>query len=214
MTHCWYYDVSELSQGERFDKGLQRLPWPERREKALRFMQHMDRCRSLGASLLLLHALREAGVSDRTLITDSCGKPALARNQGVCFNLSHSGNYALCAVSGDSVGADVQVKTDLKRIDPLFLKRCFRMEEVDWIMAQPDRTHAFFTLWARKESYLKARGCGFTVDARFFCVLDGASLPPPCHFHETRISDHYMCVCDCSEEAVSFQEAGGLWEKE
>ena len=214
MTHCWYYDVSELSQGERFGKGLQRLPWPERREKALKYKQNMDRYRSLGASLLLLHALKEAGVSDLALSVGPHGKPSLARDQGVFFNLSHSGQYAVCAVSDDSVGVDVQVKLNRDSILRHFLLHCCHSDELNWMTYNGIFPHSFYELWTRKESYLKAIGSGFTVDPKSICVLKDTQLPLPFHFHDTRIDDHYLCVCDRSEERVRFEEVSGLWQEE
>ena len=120
---CWYCDVRVFLDPVRFSCGMSLLPWEERREKVMRYYFEIDRCRCLGAGLLLVNALREAGVSDMKLRYLSNGKPVLANEPDVHFNLSHSGNLAVCAVSDHPVGVDVELLQDM---DPGVAGMCFQ----------------------------------------------------------------------------------------
>lgn len=92
------------------------------------------------------------------------GKPALAGEYGAAlrFNLSHSQELALLAITrGREVGVDVeyvQVHLPCEQI----AQRFFSAEEVAALDALPPsvRPRAFYSLWTRKEAYLKARGDG------------------------------------------------------
>ena len=93
------------------------------------------------------------------------GKPELAgeRAGDLRFNLSHSGDRALLAVTrGREVGIDVElvrtVETDLA--DTFFaageLQALSLLRGAEW-------QAAFFRCWTRKEAYLKALGAGMSL---------------------------------------------------
>jgi 4'-phosphopantetheinyl transferase len=78
------------------------------------------------------------------------------------FNMSHSHELALCAVS-----ARREVGIDLEYVRPLpeavqLAKRFFSRAEHALIQSVPveEQTHVFFRLWTAKEAYLKATGQG------------------------------------------------------
>lgn len=104
---------------------------------------------------LLLEGLRRSGwvASLGDLAWTANGKPYLPR---VCFSISHAGAVALCALSDEAVGADVE---ETGPPDPLLLP-ALRPEERAYLEALPEcrRASAFCQLWTRKESLLKARG--------------------------------------------------------
>ncbi len=94
------------------------------------------------------------------------GKPALIRGEttpgdGLSFNLSHSGDLALLAVSRDGcVGVDVERVRD---VDLRIARRFFTVREAEAIAAaggQPEQLAAFFRIWTAKEAVVKATGEG------------------------------------------------------
>ena len=91
------------------------------------------------------------------------GKPALASPPGIYFNLSHSGEYAAFALTRlDVVGVDVErIREDMPQRDEI-ARRYFAASEQAELQAvgERDRSRAFFTLWTRKEAFVKARGDG------------------------------------------------------
>ena len=75
------------------------------------------------------------------------GKPYF--EHGACFNISHSKNYAVLAVSGDNIGIDVEER---EAPDIAVAKRCFTKEEFDFAKQS---TQNFLRIWTAKEAVLK-----------------------------------------------------------
>ncbi|MBE9060671.1 4'-phosphopantetheinyl transferase superfamily protein [cf. Phormidesmis sp. LEGE 11477] len=80
------------------------------------------------------------------------------------FNLSHSGEIALCALGGDrTVGIDIEKVKPIQRLDSL-LERCLVAREKAIVKSQPieQQPSAFLQHWTCKEAYLKAIGLGLS----------------------------------------------------
>ncbi|MGQ0537409.1 MAG: 4'-phosphopantetheinyl transferase family protein [Gemmatimonadaceae bacterium] len=92
------------------------------------------------------------------------GKPELAGNTEIQFNLSHSRNMVLVAVArGRRVGVDIEhidEPGDVRRIAARFLSPRERIA-IDLLRADQQRA-AFLRCWTRKEAYMKARGDGIS----------------------------------------------------
>jgi 4'-phosphopantetheinyl transferase len=88
------------------------------------------------------------------------------------FNLAHSGDLAICAIScGRRVGVDVeQIRSGFA--DGTLAESFLAPPEVAALRSLPARgqERAFFTCWTRKEAYLKARGEGLIVPLDAFEV--------------------------------------------
>jgi 4'-phosphopantetheinyl transferase len=92
------------------------------------------------------------------------GKPALASEHVLRFNLSHSHEVALLAVTLDAeLGVDVEhIRVDFASEE--IARRFFSRAEVDVFNALPkeEQVAAFFRCWTRKEAYIKAIGKGLS----------------------------------------------------
>jgi 4'-phosphopantetheinyl transferase len=80
------------------------------------------------------------------------------------FNLSHSGDLALYAVTlADEVGIDVEWMNPEIEISPL-MARFYTPAECQSITEMPPEQQkpAFYQVWTRKEAYLKALGLGLS----------------------------------------------------
>jgi len=107
------------------------------------------------------------------------GKPELTGSQRLHFNLSHSGDRALLAVSRRGpIGVDIEAARPGRPFRRL-ARRFFAASEYDWIQGLPARDLAdgFYRLWTLKEAYLKAIGTGLTLSSRAFQV-DPRRDPP------------------------------------
>ena len=79
-----------------------------RRERLGSVRSPLARRQGIGAELLLCRELEALGLkTPPELITEADGKPRL-RGGELFFSLSHSGPWALCAVSDRELGADIQ----------------------------------------------------------------------------------------------------------
>lgn len=86
------------------------------------------------------------------------GKPQIV-NFPKKFNLSHSGDYVICAVGDGEVGADIQKWVPYKERTA---ERFFAGEEWKLLREteESERTELFYRLWSRKEAYGKYTGQG------------------------------------------------------
>lgn len=103
---------------------------------------------SVTAGLLLRYCLKEQADNVKTLPN---GKPYL--ESGDRFSLSHSGEYAVCAVSKKEIGVDIQ---RIVEVSEKAVKRFCTESELTWLDKSDDRPCDIIRLWALKESYLKA----------------------------------------------------------
>lgn len=81
--------------------------------------------------------------------------------EGIEFNISHSKNIILVAVSNLPVGIDIEIINQDFDYHPL-VKACFSNEE-QFIIRSPQ---TFYQMWTRKEALLKATGEGLVNEIR------------------------------------------------
>jgi len=123
-----------------------------RRRKALRLKKPQDRANSLAAELLAREALEAFGLSPELLCFDAAGRP-FVREDAVFLSLSHSGEYAVCAVSDRPVGVDVQ---RIRPVSPRVIARVCTAREREQLESAADPQAVFARLWALKEAWRKA----------------------------------------------------------
>lgn len=150
------------------------LSAPEQ-ERAARFHFERDRRRFLVAHAALRSILsRYLGCPPREISfqTNPHGKPALDQAAGLHFNLAHSHQMALIAVTRlGEVGVDLEHVRPLDDLDALAL-RTFSAAEHRQLqtLTGAARQRAFFDCWARKEAYIKALGEGLSHPLQDFSV--------------------------------------------
>ncbi|MGE2643814.1 4'-phosphopantetheinyl transferase family protein, partial [Escherichia coli] len=90
------------------------------------------------------------------------GKPYLHNFSNFEFNVSHSGDWVVCAVDKFSIGIDVEL---IKPIEFEIAKSFFAEAEYnDLLSIEPLRKlDYFYDLWTIKESYVKVLGEGLTI---------------------------------------------------
>ena len=183
MVYLYVADISGLSEPMECPKLMEELP-VERQQKIARHKRRDKRMQSFGAGLLLNRVMRKHGISVDTIQTDSNGKPTA---EGVCFNLSHSGTYVICAVSQKPVGCDIeQIRNAPKQIE----ERAFSFAERQYLKEADNDAYnrEFYRIWTRKESFLKMQGTGIRVPLQ---TLDMAGY----HFKEYEIPGYQVTVC-------------------
>ncbi len=167
-----------------------------RAEKIRRLKNNGNKAQSICAQLLLNYAVNGDIHVPAQWDTRDGGKPYLTNRSNIHFNLSHSGEYAVCAVHDKSVGIDIQYKD---KYDMDTADRFFTAGECEYIRKAADAKDAFYEIWTKKESFLKAVGRGITVPLDSFSVLGGEIEygKTRYRFKEYRVSDarYKMYVC-------------------
>lgn len=191
MTMLFMADVTVLEDESLFQRLYETAP-EDRKAKidALRFPE--DRRLSLGAWLLLEKTLRFRGVPEEILLSrNEYGKPFLKNRPDIHFSLSHSGTRVLCALSGEEVGCDIQIRKPGREA---VARRFFTPEENAYLASQ-DSPEAFFRLWCLKESFLKAVGMGLALPMQeFSLVMEAGEI----RIRQNRFPERqFFFRCDC-----------------
>ena len=97
------------------------------------------------------------------------GKPYLEGHRDIHFNISHSGEYVVCAVSDRPVGIDIE-KTGAYR--QRVAKRICSREELDMLEKSEKPDDDFSCLWTQKEAVLKRKGTGLSDADIKSCLLN------------------------------------------
>ena len=152
MVQVWFADITPLLIEETYRRYYQKAPaW--RKEKADRYRFARGRAQSIGVWSLWEHVRRKYDLPEDTV-----------------YNLSHSGNYVLCAFSDDNtakVGCDLE---EVKEFREPVARRFFCRSEYDHIMGkdEKDRAQLFYRYWVLKESFMKATRQGMALDIQSF----------------------------------------------
>ena len=146
----------------------------DEKERAARFHFEADRNQfaiAHGALRNILGRYLHRDPAELTFSINQYGKPALV-NSNVEFNLSHSGDFVLIAVTqGRKIGVDVErIRQGIS--SHVIAQQYFSKAEVAELQSLPidQRESAFFTCWTRKEAYIKAQGLGLSLPLEGFDV--------------------------------------------
>lgn len=150
---------------DKFEEVLNRLP-DDMILKIKKFRRYEDSLRALTAQILIRTIASKKLNQNSRLInfkTGINGKPFIENQADFHFNLSHSGDWVVCAVSLRPVGIDVE---KIKDIDFAIADRFFTGEEAEDLFSKEgdeEKKEYFFNLWTLKESYIKADGRGLSL---------------------------------------------------
>ncbi len=151
---------------------MYRTAAPERRERADRFRFADDRARCLCADHLARNMLADAGGVAPACVTFTYGpKGKPQANLPLHFNVSHSGEYVLCAVSDTPIGVDIE---QIKHFRGGMVARFFTDAEAAYVwgntqvqnesVTDPEVCRRFYRVWTAKEAYTKMTGTGISTD--------------------------------------------------
>ena len=111
-TMIYIFDTKVLEDKERFDALYKTVPL-YRQQKVDAYSSAPEKRLCLGTGLVFSHAIRQAGFSESELkiAYGENGKPYFKNDLDFHFSLSHSGERAMCAVSDEPIGCDVELIT-------------------------------------------------------------------------------------------------------
>jgi 4'-phosphopantetheinyl transferase len=170
-VHVWRINISQnIGRLKQFEA----LLTPEETMRAGKYKQQKDTYRfivSRGMQRVILGRYMRTSPGALEFVLSDNKKPYLLNksSNNLFYNLSHSGDWIVLAISDVSIGTDVEL------IDPTFpfqdiLADNFSRAEIDYIGISHQK---FFKLWTRKEAILKATGQGLGDHLKVTPALNG-----------------------------------------
>lgn len=119
---------------------------------------------------LILVKYYNMNLCEINIVRNQYGKPFLASKNmesNLYFNISHSGEWIVCAISNNEIGIDIE-KVDTYSHN--IAKRFYSNNEYNTFLDKNEyeRDKYFFDIWTLKESYVKALGKGLSVPFNSF----------------------------------------------
>ncbi|SHH72080.1 4'-phosphopantetheinyl transferase [Chryseolinea serpens] len=161
MIHVLHTRFEERLNTRSYEQHLRMLP-PCLRDKIGRFQNWKDAQASLLGKLLLLRGLKiydldHLDLSD--LAYSKFSRPYFGH--GVDFNISHSGDVVVCAISMTGrVGVDIEA---MRVVTPSDFELFFDAAEMQRLAQADNVLDEFYTLWTKKEAVMKADGKGLSI---------------------------------------------------
>ena len=155
-----------------------------------------QRKESLVGRIMLHKALAGLSAGEYTVKYSDAEKPSLICDKKLYFNISHSGDYVVLAVSDEEVGCDIQ---EIRPYNPRVARRHYCENERHLIEKSKNRDKIFIRFWALKESMLKFTGKGLSgglASYDFSACADEESFSAfGCNFYVTEIENTYFALC-------------------
>lgn len=211
MIEIYSLKINTEAAGQKFDRLLQYVD-KDKQASAKAFYRAEDSKRALGAATLIrIIAMDKLGISNCEIQfgKNEYGKPFLQGFPNFHFNLSHSGEWVVCAIDNEQIGIDVE---KIKSIDLSIADRFFSKQEVQDIHSKPkdEQLPYFYDIWTLKESYIKAWGKGLSIPLDSFSLsvhadgrieLDTSNSFKECFFKQFTLDNEYkLSVCSLKSE--------------
>lgn len=187
----------------------------DQQDKVNRFRFIADKKRCMLGILMLRYGLQKLyGIylEDIDIVKNEYGKPSLKQVENIHFNISHSGDYVVCAIGDEPVGIDVQ---EMTKVSYSIVERFFAPEEkqVFDTLDEDEKIDFFFGTWTLKEAYVKLLGkglyqpfdkFGIVKENGKYCLFLNGKENHDTHFKEYRLDKGYrLSIC---MEKESFPE--------
>lgn len=214
MAEIYVLKIDKRIDNEKFDSLMYYLD-KEKQGLIKRFFKKEDSERALLSNLLIRFIVINKFLIDNKEIKfeiNEYGKPYLENITFFHFNLSHSGEWIVCAIDNKEIGIDVE---EMRIIDFKIANRFFSQQEIIDLnsKAQEEKHTYFYDLWTLKESYIKAWGKGLSVPLNSFSIkiypdgsikVNTSNTFRNCYFKQYDIDSNYkMAVCSLKNEFPS-----------
>ena len=147
----------------------------QRREQAVKFKHELGQRLCVLAYQLLKQGLSEVyGIEENPVFEyNEHGKPSIIGHPEICFNLSHCKEAAICAISDQPVGVDVE---SVRSFNESLVRYTMNEDEIRQIESSEDQAVAFIRLWTMKESAMKLIGTGISNDMKHVLQQEGLNF--------------------------------------
>lgn len=202
MIQVTYTQITDDFTEAQWQRLLATLPLAMQQQNK-RYVQWKDRLRHLFGKLLLRDALQQAGFGPdclEQLYYNEFNRPYIS--ESIDFNLSHSGDFVICAITNVSkVGIDVE---EIAPVDFDDFDRVMTPEQWQRIHAAENSQQMFFTCWAIKESMIKAESSGMSLPLLQIHIKDNHVYyqDKVWYVKELPVHESY-CTWVCADQPIS-----------
>ncbi len=210
MLICYYMNIDETCSFEQME-ALHKII-PKERQKKINKLRNQEKAKKqLFSSVFLQYGLSEALDLPMEAVAytyGEYGKPEImysgkGQRRQIDFNLSHSGSYAVLAVSDKPVGIDVEY---IKKNRLAVAERFFCEKEYQDILKAEgaERDGRFLEYWTMKEAYVKRIGKGLHFPLNHFLINRerkgfSSAHQENVYFATFFLEEQKYCVSVCSE---------------
>ncbi len=165
----------------------------EKRCKIEKFINKKDKIRTLiGEILIRTIIIEELGIKNRYIKfqKNHFGKPYLKECSKFNFNISHSGDFVVCAIDDKPIGIDIEEVKNIEYYE--IAKNFFTKREYEYIVKHNSDAplSKFYEIWTLKESYIKCCGQGLFIPLQsFFMDIDKYE-----NIKVTTLNEHNNCI--------------------
>ena len=211
MVQIYALDISSLEMNAQYNRLLSCVS-ADQRKRIEQFHFAEDKKRTLYGDVLsrcVIGDLRHMPMGSIEFVKNKFGKPFASGFPPVYFNISHSGDWVICAVGEREVGVDVE---EIKPIDLGIARRFYTPNESRLVLSgcEEERLKTFYLLWTLKESYTKYVGKGLSIPLNSFEIVNTergysiAGLEDEIAMWSAGMSDRYIIsICHLAAEPMS-----------
>ncbi len=116
-------------------------------------MQYADAQRCMFGELLVKYGIKKRfNINQVDFNVTEYGKPYVSKYTNIHFNISHSGDWVVCAINDEIIGIDIE---QIKPIDINIAKRFFSEHEYHSLLlvGRDKKEEYFYRIWTLKELY-------------------------------------------------------------
>ncbi|WP_103071066.1 4'-phosphopantetheinyl transferase family protein [Aquimarina sediminis] len=173
----------------------------EFQRKILKYRRWQDMQLSLLGRFLLKKGIEERGEEfcENSIKYTQYNKPYFDEQQ-VRFNISHSGDIVICALTDtNDVGIDIEKQHDIRIED---FKSQMTIGEWKRITSSRDIRTSFFEYWTQKEAVIKAHGMGLSIPLKSFEIINSYTRVNNDSFFlkEIKLDNEYKCHIACANK--------------
>lgn len=154
--------------------------------------------------LLRIILCKELNISNKEIVLEynDYGKPFLRNYNHFCFNISHTENAIVIAISDKCIGIDIE---KIQTINLSVAKRFYTDFEKKYLFQSQEKIYErFYEIWTKKEAYIKYIGKGLHMPLNSFNVFDRNISEKLKTFKR---EDYLITICsDCLDNGFSIIE--------
>lgn len=211
MLNVYYSRVDDLNFGDLSERYWNCLS-EERKASITKYKFEIDKIRSITAEIMLRKALlKDFNISNEEIKFERnyYGKPRLT-NKNIEFNISHSGNFVVLAISNDDVGIDIEERKKYHHdIVQLFHEKEISIIENNSLNG---RVKVLYDYWCLKESYIKFIGKGLSEPLNSSFIIKEAekyqvylldNTPIDVEVFPIDIDENYSCAVCTNQKNIT-----------